>query len=182
MTLAIARESAGKFRRIHGHANDGNGKRSPTYNSWRCMIARCEYDTHPYYARYGGRGIEVCRRWRYGDDSKTGFECFLEDMGPRPNRYYTLEREEGDGNYEKSNCLWACKRAQANNRCSNKLVKWKGKTMSLSAAVDSAGKRHNYPAIIARLGRGWTLQDAIQTPVAKSERPESKKRKGKRHD
>jgi hypothetical protein len=26
---------------------------------------------------YGGRGIDVCDRWRFGADGKTGFERFL---------------------------------------------------------------------------------------------------------
>lgn len=179
MSLAAQRTDAGTFQAVHGHANDGLGKRSPTYNSWRCMLDRCRREKHPSYHRYGGRGIDVCDRWKYGEDGKSGFECFLADMGRRPNRYYTLERERGDEGYSKANCLWATKRAQANNRCSNHLVKWNGKTMSLSAAVDSAGKRSIYPVIIARMGRGWDLKSAIETPVASSDR--IGKRKGKRH-
>ena len=29
--------------------------------------------------------IKVCDRWRFGEGGKSGFECFLEDMGPMPD-------------------------------------------------------------------------------------------------
>lgn len=177
MTLALARADVGTFAPVHGHAGDGRGKRSPTYNSWRCMLDRCRREKHPYFHRYGGRGIEVCARWQHGEGGKTGFACFLEDMGERPSLYHTLERERVNEGYGPDNCCWATKREQANNRSSNHLVNWNGQTMSLSEAVDSAGQRRNYPVIIKRLGRGWDLRDAITTPVDSSERLNRRKRK-----
>ena len=48
------------------------------------MIAKCYDPTHPEYPDNGGRGITVCKRWRLGTKKKSGFECFLEDMGPMP--------------------------------------------------------------------------------------------------
>lgn len=48
------------------------------YAAWEDMIARCYDPTHPEYPNEGGRGIQVCERWR---DS---FDNFLTDMGPMP--------------------------------------------------------------------------------------------------
>lgn len=92
-------------RRTHGH----NWRNSAVYRAWRNAKTRCYNPKCSHWARYGGRGIAMCARWR---DS---FEAFAADMGPRlPG--YTLERKNNDGNYEPGNCLWAPHAAQARNK------------------------------------------------------------------
>lgn len=93
----------------HGHAVSGAKKESPTYNSWRSMIQRCQNDLHISFEYYKKRGIKVCDRWL---DS---FQNFLDDMGERP-KGMTLDRINNDGNYEPGNCKWSTPKEQANNR------------------------------------------------------------------
>lgn len=83
----------------HGQYN------SPTYRSWKSMLARVK---DPRYQYHKGRGITVCERW-------TKFENFLTDMGERPPGT-TLDRSDNDGNYEPGNCRWATSKQQARNR------------------------------------------------------------------
>lgn len=78
------------------------------------MIQRCTNPNAPDRARYGGRGIEVCERWR------TSFENFLSDMGTRPNGK-TIDRIDNDGNYELGNCRWATPREQAATKSCTKV-------------------------------------------------------------
>lgn len=94
--------------------NDVHGlSRSKIYKLWDGMVRRCEDKNHHSYPNYGGRGIRVCNRWR------TSFNNFLEDMGEKPGKAYSLDRIDNDGDYTPKNCRWSTKAEQAQNRRMN---------------------------------------------------------------
>lgn len=95
----------------------------PLYWVWLHMHQRCGTPGHPYYHRYGGRGIKVCKRW-------WSFQKFLADMGPRPEGYL-LDRKNNDRGYSPRNCRWASPLESTRNRGNSILVKHAGKTQSL---------------------------------------------------
>src|SRR5437016_5411640 len=66
--------SCGCMRAVrHGHTR--GRMQTATYMAYRDAIARCYNKNTRNYPNYGGRGINVCKRWR------DGFENFLADMG-----------------------------------------------------------------------------------------------------
>lgn len=93
----------------HGHAKRTTGY-TITYSSWASMKYRCCNPKNPKFQYYGGRGISICDRWI------KSFEAFLEDMGERPSKAYSIDRIDSDGNYEPSNCRWATRAEQSKNQ------------------------------------------------------------------
>lgn len=102
-----------------------------TYNSWRGMKDRCQNENHFAYKYYGGRGIKVCKRWI----GKNGFRNFLADMDTRPESM-TLDRIDGNGDYEPSNCRWATILEQNRNNRRNKYVHRHGGKYLLQDMMD----------------------------------------------
>lgn len=132
---------------------------TPEYKAWSNARNRCQNPKAQAYAGYGGRGIEMCSRWR---DS---FECFLEDMGRRPSDIHSLDRINNDGNYEPDNCRWATRVEQTRNRRSTTLLTVHGETKCISEWELQYG--HSHHAIKHRLARGWSVQDAVLLPPKK---------------
>jgi hypothetical protein len=112
---------------------ESNHRRTPEYTAWVNMISRCENPKLKHFAIYGGRGIRVCERWR---DS---YENFLADMGRRPSSGHSLDRIDGDGNYEPGNCRWATYTEQQRNRGNNVRVTIGGESMTLPEWEERTG-------------------------------------------
>lgn len=109
--------------------------KSPEFWSWWGMQERCYNPKCVKYPVYGGRGIKVCDRWL----GKDGFQNFLEDMGGRPSKGYTVERDDANGDYETKNCRWATNEEQSLNKRSTIRVWYKGEFISWKIACRKAG-------------------------------------------
>lgn len=145
----------------HGHA--ARGHRSSEYSSWSCMRNRVLCPTDVAYKYYGARGITICGRW-------SEFVAFLKDMGPKPFKGATLERKDNNGNYCPSNCIWASRAVQQNNRRCCIFLTHNGVTLTLA----QWGKRNGVTntRISARMRRGMSAQEAVFTPVIETPRGE----------
>lgn len=155
--------SCGCLKQKHGHTT--KTFRSPTYRAWSNAIDRCRNPRHHAYALYGGRGIRVCDRWLNGDGTLSAFQCFLADMGERPDPTLTLDRfPDKDGNYEPGNCRWATRREQSNNTTTNHLVCYQGRTVTIAELARLTGvERAMLQDRIVRYG--WPVADAVETPI-----------------
>lgn len=140
----------------HGAVKQIDGKRvfTPEYKVWQRMKERCYNETCKSYARYGGRGIQICSRWRHS------FANFLADMGHRPPGA-SIERCDNNGSYTPGNCVWADVRAQANNKRNNVRITHTGKTQTVAQwALEFGLKR---ATLAYRLRSGWDIHKAMNT-------------------
>lgn len=137
---------------------DGSFKRS--YRKWSSMLRRCYDPGHPAYQHYGGRGIQVCARWR----GKNGYDLFVADLGEPPEGL-TLERIDNSKGYEPTNCRWATWKEQAQNRRKRPFVKGSLKDLARQAGL-------SYATVYQRMRSGlWTLDKALSTPNRKALTP-----------
>ena len=105
----------------------------PWYSSYKAMMDRCYRKNASNYINYGGRGIEVCEEWH----DIEAFERWCYESGYKKG--LTLERINVNGNYEPSNCCWATKKEQANNRRNNVFIEHNGECHTISEWADITG-------------------------------------------
>lgn len=136
----------------HGKSN------SRIYRIWRNMKSRCYCKKNAIYKYYGERGITVCDEWV--DDFKSFYYWAMQ------NGYadeLSIDRKDVNGNYEPNNCRWATKKEQANNTRNNRIITYKGVTLTLSQWSEKTGI--NSKTIQTRLNNGWSVEKALSTPT-----------------
>ena len=125
------------------------------YQSYKNMHSRCYDPKHKNFKNYGGRGILVCERWHT-------FEFFVEDMGPKPTPQHTIERNDVNGNYEKSNCRWATRKEQYRNQRRSVYIEFNGQRILLMDVTQQLGLSRT--VVYQRLKLGWPLSEALLVP------------------
>ena len=128
------------------------------HRTWRDMINRCTNPNNKRYDVYGQRGISVCKEWL---DSFLAFKQWAIVTGYTDE--LTLDRKDVNGDYEPSNCRWATLKEQNNNRSNNRIVEYKGESMTLHQLADRYGL--NYKTLWCRVQYGWTITEAVETPI-----------------
>lgn len=143
-------ENSKKTNKTHGLT------KSPTYKSWIALRKRCTDIKNNYFKDYGGRGIYVCERWF------NSFENFLEDIGHKPSKEYTLDRINNDGPYSPENCRWATLTEQGRNKSTNRLITLYGHTKCVASWAEIFNLKKQL--IYTRLNSGWTPEMALFKP------------------
>ena len=134
--------------------------KAPEYQNWAGMKARCYNPNTFKFKDYGGRGIEVCSRW------KDSFENFFADMGERPTPRAEIDRIDNNGNYEPSNCRWATRAEQNRNRRDNVFITINGQSKVLKDWC--AFYNLPYNTIATRFFTyKWSAENALFRPIGK---------------
>lgn len=136
------------------------------YRVWKGMRSRCNNPSHKSYAKYGGRGIEVCDKW---NSDYLEFRNWALSNGYDELAKYgecTLDRIDVNMGYSPENCRWVNECSQANNKRDNRMITINGETKNVATwakelKIDSG-------VIYARLNNlGWSEEKAVSTPVRK---------------
>jgi hypothetical protein len=122
----LNKEVSSRTSTKHGLAMLSTGVRHPDYCIWIKMKSRCLNPNDKSYKNYGGRGIKVCKEWQ------ESFTSFIDDMGWRPNKKYSLERINYNKDYCPENCKWILKSEQTKNCRRVKLIAYNGKEHCLT--------------------------------------------------
>lgn len=148
----LFREVVEKNNKIHGETG------TRLYNNWKGMLQRCRDKNYAYYNDYGGRGIKVCDQWK----QFVPFRNWALANGYKDG--LTIERVDNNGNYEPENCKWVTRKEQGNNRRTNHLITFNGKTQNIAQWSEETGLP--FQLIIERINiLKWTPQKALTTPA-----------------
>ena len=142
------------------------------YPTWSGMISRCYNPKAKGYYLYGGRGITVCDEWKndFWAFNKWGLENGFQDG-------LSIDRIDGNGNYEPKNCRWATDQQQRDNSAARYTYKGRptekkfskakkyhvfGEELSLPEIAYKYGV--STPFLRYRLKAGLTIEEAITLP------------------
>ncbi|MGV9278035.1 hypothetical protein [Streptomyces griseosporeus] len=126
--------------------------RTSIHRIWANMLSRVSNPNVPHYSYYGGRGIQVCERWK-------SFENFYAAMGPTYVEGLTIDRINTDGHYEPNNCRWATRAEQSQNRRNAVQLTYQGRTLVLAQWAAKLGINDN--TLRNRIRSGWSVEQAL---------------------
>ena len=131
---------------------------SRLYTIWNGVKSRCYVKTSTPYKKYGAKGITMCDEWK--NDFVSFYNWSIEN-GYADN--LTLDRINGEGNYEPSNCRWVSYTKQANNTKANVFLTLNGESHTLTEW--SRLLNINFTTLQNRRSKGWDDAKVLTTPV-----------------
>ena len=127
---------------------------------WKALFRRCNNKKATGYYLYGKKGIKVNDRWKnfinFRDDMYKSYLAHVKDFGEKNT---SLDRIDGNKDYELPNCRWATWKEQARNKKNNKILQIDNEKMCVAAWAEK--RKINEQTIRSRLFRNWTPEQAL---------------------
>lgn len=108
---------------------------------------RCNNAHQAQYANYGGRGIAFCF-----PNPKAAAIWVLQNLGPKPDGDYSIDRVDNNGNYEPGNLRWATRSEQNQNKRAYKRTSTGERIRRLQAE----GVEYHYETLRGLIKQGLT--------------------------
>lgn len=137
--------------------NTRNGlSQHPLYKVWQAILLRASGHYDDVYRR---KNINYCNEWKE-------FEVFYSwAISNGYKKGLQIDRINGEGNYEPSNCRFVTPIANCNNRENTYLVKYRDVEYPFMIIIRKKGLINHHRTIRRRIERGWSIDRAIDTPI-----------------
>ncbi|MCQ2300354.1 MAG: hypothetical protein MJZ81_09555 [Bacteroidales bacterium] len=155
-------KSCGCLRKKHGDSH------TRLYRIWKGMLDRVRHTNRDYSKWYVEKGIKVCAEW----EDWLAFKSWALSNGY--DESLTLDRIDSNGDYFPGNCRWSTRKEQSNNKSDNVWLEYNGETMNLAQWGERTGIHAD--RIGRRLKSGWSVDEALTTPVGKTRGWRSRKK------
>ncbi|MDD4515662.1 hypothetical protein [Massilibacteroides sp.] len=135
-----------------------NESHTRLYKSWHAMMTRCKenyFASHIYFKR----GIDVSDEFQ--DYRK--FKKWALENGYKDN--LQLDRIDNYKGYSRDNCRFVTALENRNNSRNTFYVTYKNRYISFSLLLIELGLKEHYAAILKRIKRGYSVEDAIDKPI-----------------
>jgi hypothetical protein len=126
------------------------------------MKDRCYNPHNKYYKDYGQRGIIICPDWLSKNKKHDGWKRFKEwALNNGYNNNLSIDRIDNNKGYSPDNCRWVTEKKQANNRRSNIVITYRGKTQTLTQWCDDLKLDYKLTRVSIR-ELHWSIKDAFE--------------------
>ncbi len=133
------------------------------YQIYKGIIARCNNKEDTGYYLYGARGIK-CDWKDFFTFKRDMYKSYIKHSEKHSEKDTKIDRIDNNKNYCKKNCRWATQREQSNNRRNNRVLTYKGKTMTMAEWSREIGLKH--VTLSSRINTlKWSIKDAIEKPL-----------------
>ena len=157
--------SCGCYHRDDHTTHGGVANKERLFGIWMGMRRRCCDPKRVGYDRYGGRGIKVCEEW---DKDYSVFREWAYANGYQDD--LTIDRIDFNGDYCPENCRWITRTEQTRNTSYNRYEEMDGVVKSVAEWMDDYHVI-NKSAVYHRLRNGWSMHDALFTPIQQGGKP-----------